>query len=122
MRVNRDRAARGRISDDAKLATSRTNANRSRGEVFVEDRFVGHVAEFGGLGRAMLVVPGTHRIRIALPGYETFETDINPLPKQKVDVKTDLVKSDVRVAEPLLKGETSAPPTAKARDARSPPR
>jgi|SRR5450755_1632936 len=28
-------------------------------------------------------------------GYETFQTDINPLPRQKVEVKTDLVKSEV---------------------------
>ncbi len=121
IRVTMDKAATGPMPPDAELATIRINVNPSRAAVFVDDRFVGHVAEFGGLGRAMLVVPGTHRIRIALPGYETFETDINPLPKQKVDVKTDLVKSDVPVAEPLLKGETSAPPTAKARDAGSPP-
>jgi hypothetical protein len=121
IRVTMDKAATGPMPADAELATIRINVNPSRAAVFVDDRFVGHVAEFGGLGRAMLVVPGTHRIRIALPGYETFETDINPLPKQKVDVKTDLVKSDVPVAEPLLKGETSAPPTAKARDAGSPP-
>jgi hypothetical protein len=61
--------------------------------VFVDERFVGHVGEFGGVGKSMLVVPGAHRIRIALPGYETFESDINPRPRQKVEVKTDLVKS-----------------------------
>src|SRR5260370_6843937 len=122
IRVTMDKAATGPMPPDAELATIRINVNPSRAAVFVDDRFVGHVAEFGGLGRAMLVVPRTHRIRIALPGYETFETDINPLPKHKDDLKIDLVKSHVPVAEPLLKGETSAPPTAKARDARSPPR
>jgi len=121
IRVTMDKAATGPMPADAELATIRINVNPSRAAVFVDDRFVGHVAEFGGLGRSMLVVPGMHRIRIALPGYETFETDINPLPKQKVDVKTDLVKSDVPVAEPLLKGEASTPPTAKAHDAGSPP-
>jgi hypothetical protein len=45
--------------------------------------------------------------RIALPGYATFETDINPLARQKVEVKTDLVKSETPLAEPLLKGETN---------------
>ena len=49
------------------------------------------------------MVPGTHQIRIALPGYTTFQTDINPLPKQKVEVKTDLVKSSIPVSEPLMK-------------------
>jgi len=121
IRVTMEKAATGPMPPDADLATIRINVNPSRAAVFVDGRFVGHVAEFGGLGRAMLVVPGTHRIRIALPGYETFETDINPRPKQKVDVKTDLVKSDVPVAEPLLKGETSAPPISKGLDAGSPP-
>jgi len=121
IRVTMDKAATGPMPPDADLATIRINVNPSRAAVFVDDRFVGHVGEFGGLGRAMLVVPGTHRIRIALPGYETFETDINPLPRQKVEVKTDLVKSDVPVAEPLLKGETSTPPISKGRDAGSPP-
>jgi PEGA domain-containing protein len=54
--------------------------------------------EFGGLGRAMQVAPGSHQIRIALPGYATFQTDINPLPRQKVEVKTDLVKSEVPIS------------------------
>ncbi len=119
--VTMDKAATGPMPPDADLATIRINVNPSRAAVFVDERFVGHVAEFGGLGRAMLVVPGTHRIRIALPGYEAFETDINPLPKQKVEVKTDLVKSDVPVAEPLLKSETGPPATSKAREAGSPP-
>jgi hypothetical protein len=74
----------------------------------MDNRFVGHVGEFGGLGRALQVVPGTHHIRIALPGYATYQTDINPLPRQKVEVKTDLVKSETPLAEPLLKGETNS--------------
>jgi hypothetical protein len=78
--------------------------------VFLDGRFVGHVGEFEGVGKALLVVPGSHQIRIALPGYATFQTDINPLPKQKVEVKTDLAKSANPVAEPLLKGEKNGPP------------
>ena len=119
--VTMDKAATGAMPPDADLSTIRIHVNPSRAAVFVDDRFVGHVAEFEGVGKSMLVVPGTHRIRIALPGYQTFESDINPLPRQKVEVKTDLVKSDVPVAEPLLKGQTSTPPSPKASDAGSPP-
>ena len=50
----------------------------------------------------MLVAPGAHRITIALPGYETFEADINPQPDQKVEIKTDLLKSNAPLAAPLL--------------------
>jgi hypothetical protein len=50
-----------------------------------------HAAEFEGIGRGMPAVPGTRRIKVALPGYQIFETDINPLANRKVEIKTDLV-------------------------------
>ena len=121
VRVTMDKAATGPMPADDELATIRIDVNPSRAAVFVDDRFVGHVGEFGGVGKSMLVVPGAHRIRIALPGYETFETDINPRPRQKVEVKTDLVKSEIPVAEPLMKIETSMPSTSARRDAGSSP-
>jgi len=121
VRVIMDQAATGPMPADDELASVRIDVNPSRAAVFVDERFVGHVGEFGGLARSMEVVPGAHRIRIALPGYETFETDINPQPSQKVEVKTDLVKSDIPVAEPLLKSETSTPSTSARRDAGSSP-
>jgi hypothetical protein len=108
IRVAMNKAPTGPMPPDAELATIKINVNPSRAAVFMDNRFVGHVGEFGGLGRALRVVPGTHHIRIALPGYATFQTDINPLPRQKVEVKTDLVKSETPLAEPLLKGETNS--------------
>ena len=84
---------------------------------------MGHVGEFKGLGRGMLVAPGTHQIRIALPGYQTFETDINPLANQKVEIKTDLVKNGAPLAGPLVKTDAStATPPSDARDAAAGPR
>jgi hypothetical protein len=76
--------------------------NPSRAAVFLDGLFVGHVGEFEGGGRGMLVAPGQHTIKIALPGYQTFETQINPQPHQKVEVKTELVKSESLGDEPLL--------------------
>lgn len=75
----------------------------SRAAVFLDDSFVGPVHDFGGRGRALLVSPGKHRIKIALPGYQTFETEINLLPNQKFTVKTDLVKGSIKQAGPLIK-------------------
>jgi hypothetical protein len=83
-------------------STVTISANPSRAAVFVDGLYVGHVHEFSGWGRAMLVAPGAHRIRVALPGYETFEAEINPKPDQKVEIKTDLVKSTVPLSDPLL--------------------
>src|ERR1700737_493651 len=123
IRVAMNKAPTGPMPPDAELATIKIDVNPSRAAVFVDDRFVGHVGEFGGLGRAMQVAPGSHQIRIALPGYATFQTDINPLPRQKVEVKTDLVKSEVPVAEPLLKGETNSTlPASEALNAGGPQR
>lgn len=67
----------------------------NRAAVFVDGLFVGHVAEFGGVGRALLVTPGKRKITISLPGYQTFETEINLVANQKFQVKTELVKSSV---------------------------
>jgi len=64
-----------------------------RAAVFVDGLFVGHVAEFGGVGRALLVAPGKRKITISLPGYQTFETEINLVANQKFQVKTELIKS-----------------------------
>jgi hypothetical protein len=44
--------------------------------VFMDDSFPGPVHGFGGIGRALLINAGKHRIKIALPGYQTFETEI----------------------------------------------
>src|SRR3984957_8408033 len=95
-------------------ATVKIAINPNRAAVFVDGQFVGHVGEFDGAGRGMLVVPGPHKIRVALPGYETFETEINAQANQKVEVKTDLVKNDGTGADPMLKPQATrqmaAPP------------
>lgn len=87
-------------------ATVKITVHPSRAAVFLDGLFVGHVGEFEGAGRGMLVAPGNHQIRIALPGYQTFETDIDPLANQRVEIKTDLLKSDSSPAEPLVNNET----------------
>ncbi len=88
-------------------STVKISAKPSRAAVFVDGLYVGHVGEFHGWGRAMLIQPGVHRIRIALPGYESFETDINPVPNQKVEIKTELLKSGVPIPDPLLELQAS---------------
>jgi hypothetical protein len=93
----------------AVTATVKITVHPSRAAVFLDGLFVGHVGEFEGAGRGMLVGPGTHQIRIALPGYQTFETDINPIANQKVEVKTDLVKNGAAPAEPLVTDSALAP-------------
>jgi PEGA domain len=78
--------------------------NPSRAAVFLDGRFVGHVAEFEGVWHSLLIAPGDHKIKIALPGFQTFETEINPAPKQKVEVKTNLLKARGPIEDPSLQG------------------
>jgi len=66
-----------------------------RAAVFVDDKFAGYVHEFGGVKRAMLIAPGKHHIKIELPGYRSFETDIVVEANQKVTVKTELATASV---------------------------
>jgi len=116
VRVVMEKAVMGPLS--AVTATVKIAVNPSRAAVFLDGLFVGHVGEFEGLGRGMLVAPGTHQIKIALPGYQTFQTDVNPLADQTVEIKTDLVKNGVPLAGPLVKTETSAAtPSSDVRDA-----
>jgi hypothetical protein len=106
----------------AVTATVKIAVNPSRAAVFVDGLFVGHVAEFQGLGRGLLVAPGQHAIRIALPGYQTFETQISPVARQKVEVRTDLLKSAGNSDDPLINGNAGEKtPPAPPPDAAPPP-
>ena len=91
----------------------------TRAAVFIDGHFMGHAAEFQGLGRGVLVAPGQHTIQIALPGYQTFTTQINPSANQKVEVKTSLLKSTGAAEHPLIiqgttEDKTPAPPPEPA--------
>lgn len=75
----------------------------SRAAAFLDDRYVGHVGEFGGKFHSMLIGTGKHRIKIELPGYRTFETEINLLAGQKSEVKTELVKGSIEQNDAMIK-------------------
>jgi len=80
-----------------------------RAAVFVDDRFVGHVDEFDGAGQGLLLSPGKHRIKITLPGYQTFETEVEALANQKFELRTELLKGTILQAGPLLKTDDRRP-------------
>jgi hypothetical protein len=74
-----------------------------RAAVFVDGNYAGYVHQFGGVKRAMLIAPGKHRIKIALPGYRDFETEITVQANQKVTVKTELTPASVTAEGSELK-------------------
>ena len=89
-----------RVTSQIKLYVS-----PERAAVFVDDAFVGNVSEFSGMGHGMLVSAGKHRVKIALPGYQDFVTEVSLLARQKITIKTDLVPVSVSQAGPSSKPE-----------------
>jgi hypothetical protein len=63
-----------------------------RATVFVDGQFVGHVGEFGGVGKSLLIAPGHRKITVSLPGYQSFSTEVDLAPNQKFQIKTYLMK------------------------------
>lgn len=100
VKMQKDTSARYPGAD---AATLKLNVAPDRAAVFVDDGYVGHAHDFGGSFHSMLVAPGTHRVKIDLPGYRTFETEINLLAGQGAEIKTGLVKGSIEQAGPLVK-------------------
>jgi PEGA domain len=78
------------------------SATPTRAAVFVDNQFAGHVDEFNGAGQAMLLTPGRHNIRVALPGYLPFETVVDLRAHQKLKIQTELVKGSITEAGSLV--------------------
>lgn len=74
-----------------------------RAAVFVDDNYAGHAGELGGKLHALLVSPGKHNVKVALPSYRTFETEVTLLAGQKSEVKTELVKGSIEQASAEIK-------------------
>jgi hypothetical protein len=87
----------------ANAATLKLDVMPERAAVFVDDAYIGHASDFGGAFHSMLVTPEKHRVKIELPGYRTFETEINPLARQKTEIKTELVPGSIEQAGALVK-------------------
>jgi hypothetical protein len=64
----------------------------ARAAVFLDGLFVGHVAEFNGVAKGLLVAPGHRKISVSLPGYQAFSTEVDLAANQKFEIKTDLLK------------------------------
>ncbi len=82
------------------IATLKLRIQPDRAAVFLDDNYVGHAGEFGG---KFLIAAGKHRITVELPGYRTFETELNLLPGQKSEVKTELVKGSIQQNDAMIR-------------------
>ena len=84
-------------------ATLKLNVKPGRAAVFLDEKYVGHASEFGGKFHSMKISPGKHKIRVELPGYRTFVTDIDLLANQETEVKTELVAGSIEQNSPIIK-------------------
>jgi len=74
-------------------AEIKLSVDPDRAAVFVDGLLVGHAGELGGIGKSLLVAPGKRKITISLPGYQSFETEVELAPNQKFTLKTKLLKT-----------------------------
>lgn len=87
----------------AVTATLKLKIKPKRSAVFLDGKFVGHAGDFGGAFRSMKISPGKHRLRVELPGYRTYDTEVNLLPDQESEIKTELPIGSIEQNTPLIK-------------------
>ncbi len=94
----------------------RLDVQPGRAAVFLDDAYVGAVDEYYGIEHAMLVAPGKHHIKIALPGFKTFETEVDLAPRQKIALRTSLMGGSINDADPMIRSEapSAAPSISEA--------
>jgi PEGA domain len=76
-------------------ATLKLTIEPGRAAVFLDGKYVGHASEFGGAFHSMDIATGKHQIKVELPGYRTYETEVNLVRGQKAEVKTELIKTSI---------------------------
>lgn len=94
-----------RVPSTSEPAELKISVTPSRAAVFVDRQFAGHADEFDGIGRAMLIAAGQHKLSIALPGYVPVEVVVNVRAHQKLRIKAELQKGSITEAGVLVSPE-----------------
>ena len=74
-----------------------------RAAVFMDGAYIGHASELGGATHSLSLSAGKHKIKVELPGYRSFETEVTLVAGQKSEVKTELTKGSIEQASPDIK-------------------
>jgi hypothetical protein len=80
--------------DKANTAQLRVSVSPKEAAIFMNDAYVGHIDRFDGRG-GMRLSPGTYRVTIALPGYQSFNTELTLRAGQTYEIKTELPKGQI---------------------------
>jgi hypothetical protein len=115
MRENPD----AHLPDPHDMARVKVLVKPTRAAVFVNDRYVGHVDQFRGIGDFLGLNPGTYRIHITLPGYLPFETEMTLAKAQKYEIKTKLQKGNASEDDKLMTGNDGLPAPESMAEARN---
>jgi hypothetical protein len=89
--------------ENAELKIHAVPANAA---VFVDGKYAGSVHDFGGVGHSMLLPPGKHTIKLSMPGYQDYVTEMDMAANQKYRIEMKL--------SPGSNTPTSAAPPAEA--------
>lgn len=92
----------GPVHVPANPAELRIYAYPVRAAVFVDGQFAGYVEQFNGVAQALLVSPGEHNIRIALPGYQPWDSTMTFSAGQRLKITTRLMKGSITQAGDLV--------------------
>jgi hypothetical protein len=76
-------------------------ASPGRAAVLIDGVYVGYASDIGGRFKSLIVTPGKRHVRIEMPGYRTFETDIDLVAGQKAEIRTALVRGGPELDGPL---------------------
>jgi PEGA domain-containing protein len=93
-RVAMAQAADVTYPDKENTAQLRISVKPQDAAIFVNDAYVGHIDRFDGRG-GMRLSPGTYRFTIALPGYQSFNTELTLRAGQTYEIKTELPKGQL---------------------------
>lgn len=88
-------------ASEDELAELKLAVEPEEAAVFVNDIYSGYVDQFNGR-RGMRMGPGVYAVRIALPGYDSFETEITIAANQEYEIKTKLRKASIVDQSPGL--------------------
>jgi hypothetical protein len=107
-RVAMAQAADVSYPEKENTAQLRISVKPEEAAIFVNDSYVGHIDRFDGR-RGMRLSPGTYRFTIALPGYQSFETELTLRAGQVYEIKTELPKGRLGEQAGELTVRASAP-------------
>lgn len=94
VRVELTPDSNARYAEPSELAELKLAVEPEKAAVFVNDVYAGYVDQFNGK-HGMRMGPGVYRIRIALPGYDSFETAITVAANQHYEIRTELPRASI---------------------------